>query len=148
MQSFTLFPKFNQHLVLLSGGHLVKICNLSMQRVHSAGHRSFSFACLVQPLGAILQRVLKHVELITHFEIVHHPLRLNGGELVPYLIEDSRALTLINESLLQQVHSFIKRLKERGEVSKPLLALVVLFKHRVQEVPYLLSQVIVQFKEG
>ncbi len=78
-----------------------------MQRIHSTSHRSFTLACLVQPLRAILKRVLKHVELITHLKIVHYPLRFNGRELVPYLIEDGRALTLINESLLQQVHTFI-----------------------------------------
>jgi hypothetical protein len=107
----------------------MKTGDLLMQAIHSLGHSPLPLTCLIQPVRAELQRVLKDLNLVGDFEVVHHPLRLDGSEPVPDLIEYSDASSfglLVNDSLLEQIHTFLELFEKLGETSESLLALVVL----------------------
>jgi hypothetical protein len=71
-----------------------------MQLIDCPRHDLLPLTRFIQPLTAILQRILEYLKLIADFEVIHHPLRLDSSELISYLIEYSRALALINEGLL------------------------------------------------
>ena len=86
--------------------------------------------------------------MICDLKVVHYPLRFDVSELVSNLIKDGGAsFSLLKQCLFHDIDPLLQLFVQLRYAPQPFLPLVVLVKHRIEQLPHLPPQVIVHLKE-